>query len=162
MKKFLIIISTVIMIVILVLCFVSQRSDIYKKHQKYRQTFGIIQYETLNHLSSKTEKNKIEPMFEQVKSAISYAGYKNDCKIDKTLFELCRFKDDYNYNKNVSNVDLITYKELGNTGYLWIEYTRELFDSKNDVIGDEYDVLCLIKVKKDNTNLIIDDVIIEP
>lgn len=163
MKKTLIIISSIIIIVvIIVFCLIGQRTDVYKNHQKYRQLFGIIQYETLNHSLSKTDEEKIEPIFNQVKNAISYEGFKKDCNIDEALFNLCGFKDNYNYIKNVNSVDLITYKELGNTGYLWIEYTRELLDDKNDVVNGGWNILCLIKVKKDNNNLKIEDVIIQP
>lgn len=163
MKKFLLFLFAIIITICAILwCFMGQKSDAYDKHKKYRQTFGVIQYETLNHSLSDSDMKKAEPVFEKAKSAISYSGNEKDCKIEKPLISLCRFTDEYNYTKNVSDVELLTYKEINSVGFLWVEYTRECFNNNGEVVTGSYNTLCLIKTKNDDGNISIEDVIIEP
>ena len=66
MKKFLLFLFAIIITICAILwCFMGQKSDAYKKHKKYRQTFGVIQYETLNHSLSDSDMKKAEPVFEK-------------------------------------------------------------------------------------------------
>ncbi len=163
MKKFLLTLFVIIIIILLIfLCFISRRSDVYNKHKKYRQTFGVIQYETLNHQLSDSDMKKSEPIFDKVESAIFYSGYKKDSNFEESLMSLCCFKDDYDYAENVSDVKLLTYKEMGSDGFLWIEYTQECLDDSGELVTGAYDVLCLIKTNKNDGNIIIEDVIEEP
>ena len=89
------------------------RNDIYNKHKNFRQSFGIIQYETLNHMASDSELSEMQPIFDDVKEAISYSGEKETFEIAKPLKELCVFTDDYDYIKNQISLLDVTNR-LGN------------------------------------------------
>ena len=163
MKKFLLSLSGILIIIaIFTVWFLNHGNDVYNRHKKYRQTFGIIQFETLNHSLSDSDKEKAEPIFDLVKSAISYSGSKKDCKFEEPLVSLCRFTDDYNYTRNESDVSLVTYKQINKVGYLWIKYTRECFDANGENVNGAWDILCLIKVKNNDGNFVIEDVIETP
>ena len=155
MKK--IIIPLVVVFLIITVCvsiFFFPKNDVYNKHKSYRQTFGIIQYDT--------KKEQIESVFNDVKDAILYSGSEENCEILEPLNSLCRFTDEYNYKINKSNVKLVAYKNIFTIGYLWVEYTRECYDDKGNIVTSSYDTLCLIKLKDIDNNYEIIDVIIEP
>lgn len=130
--------------------FLLPKSDAYNDNKKYRQTFGVIAYETLNSEINDKKIKKIEPIFNEVKAAISYSGSKEDCNISQPLNKLCQFTDEDHYKINKSNVEIVTYKKLFCTGYLWIEYSRELLDENGNVASAGCDILCLIKIKYSN------------
>ena len=60
--------------------------------------------------------------------------------------------DEYNYKINKSNVKLVAYKNIFTIGYLWVEYTRECYDDKGNIVTSSYDTLCLIKLKDIDNN----------
>ena len=159
------IIPLVVVFLITTVCvsiFFFPKNDAYNKHKSYRQTFGIIQYETLNCSTDDSKKEQIESVFNDVKDAILYSGSKENCEISEPLNSLCRFTDEYNYKTNKGNVKLVAYKNFFKIGYLWVEYTRECYDDKGNIVTSSYDTLCLIKLKDIDNNYEIIDVIIEP
>ena len=65
--------------------FLLPKSDAYNDNKKYRQTFGVIAYETLNSELNDKKIKQIEPIFNEVKAAISYSGSKEDCNITRVI-----------------------------------------------------------------------------
>lgn len=136
------------------------RNDIYNQYSKSRADFGIIKYETINHEVTKYELKQSEKLIDRVSEALNYQGYKKDCYLGNPLENFCIFKDSFDYEDIVSEINFITFYIKKDKGYLWFTYNREM-KVDNQMNLNEYDVLCLVEFKKTGNRWISEKVFLQ-
>ena len=124
----------------------------------YRQSFGILTYETLRHELSEEDRKLAEPILENVKGALAYIGANADTEIEYPYNKMCVSTDAY---KNVGvdyNVRFVTFFRAFNHGWLWFEYSVERYDVNGDTVNGSWGILCLIKLKQENEEWVAIDI----
>ena len=119
-KKILPICMAIIGVVVISLTIFLNRykSNDYIEHKEYRQTFGILKYETLNSKVPSSDNKEINTVRDDVEKALSYNGSKEECYITGPLKAFCKYKEDYDYSNVIVSVNPIAYKQIFSNGYL--------------------------------------------
>ena len=126
----------------------------------YRQSFGILTYETLRHKPSQTDHELAKPIIAEVENAFAYIGSENDSTIKYPYNKLCYFtEEDYRDVSVNYSVDFITLYRFLNHGYLWIEYTEERYKPDGKAGHGAWGILTLVKLKKENGEWTATDII---
>lgn len=117
--------STSFMLIVLVTLSVllfRPKTVAYTEYKKHISTFGVINYETINHKATGEELNQSIMPLKKVEEALNYSGSKYDCCFGAPLEALCKFNDNNEYTNVECEITFITFNIKQNTGYLWFTY----------------------------------------
>ncbi|MGN0459477.1 MAG: hypothetical protein ACI4HL_01040 [Ruminococcus sp.] len=100
--------------------------------------FGEEEYSELDEDYSSSDKKELEPLMKEIDKALNYFGTEKEAK--KLFGELSHFSTiDYEDELSADEVkieadfDFVTCKLYADTGYMWIRYTKEVFDNKGEL-----------------------------
>lgn len=100
--------------------------------------FGKEKYSELDEGYSNSDKKELEPLMKEIDKALNYFGTEKEAK--KLFGELSYYSTvDYEDELSADEVkidvdwDFVTCKLYADTGYMWIRYTKEVFDKKGEL-----------------------------
>ena len=101
--------------------------------------FGKEKYSELDEGYSNSDKKELEPLMKEIDKAMNYFGTEKEAK--KLFGELSYYSTvDYEDELSADEVkidvdwDFVTCKLYTDTGYMWIKYTKEVFDKKGKIV----------------------------
>ena len=160
------IISATLIIVLFVSSFTAfskyTQFEYCKKHDKMLQYLDDSEAKTFKHIMTFSEMKEADLIVADIRKALNYSGSRADCDIPEQLTSFCRFTDDYDYISVQSSVNLITYKKVADTGYLWIRYSYKNLGEDDIVVTGAREILCLIIVKETADGYEITDILQGP
>lgn len=107
--------------------------------------FGKEKYSELDEDYSNSDKKELEPLMKEINKALNYFGTEKEAK--KLFGALSHFSTiDYEDGLSADEVkietefDFVTCKLYADTGYMWIRYTKEVFDKKGELTEGSSDI----------------------
>ena len=125
----------------------------------YRQSFGILTYETLRHKPSQEDEELAEPILENIKDALAYIGANADTEIEYPYNKMCVSTDMYHNTSVDYEVDFITFFRFYNRGYVWLEYSIHRYSADGTLVNGSRDALVLVRAEKTNNRWTATDII---
>lgn len=159
--------NTIILSLALVtmLCLAScsvNHGEYYKKYLTYKDYFGSRVYSTIDYQCSEEERTEVSDVITLAEQVFSYVGTEENAnKNVGALSKYYRYTDTFSFASADFKLDLITAKVNRNSGYMWVVYSVDRYNSNGNIVSGSSDIPCYWKIeKKDDQWTVID--IIEP
>ncbi|NCD01242.1 hypothetical protein EOL94_04075 [bacterium] len=142
--------------------FPQKQSEYYKKYNDVSDCFGPakIKFSTIAYKCTDKEKTEVKSVMDTFKKVLAYTGTKADADINVgSLEKFYYFSDEWNYASTKYDAKLITAKQSGSNGYIWVVYSVEHYEKNGKIHNGSWDVPCYFKIKKINDKWTVVDVI---
>lgn len=154
-------------IAVLVCSAIFSSNPYYKNHSKYRQSLGLLTYETLRCKSSDEDEAEMQPILDKVGEAFAYLGTKKDSPIQSPYSILCYYKDENPDQVSVDyQINFVTVQKFLSRGNLWFEYKHKYYDKDSNLLqasgSADIGILCVAKIKKVQGQWVAYDIRQEP
>ncbi len=134
----------------------------YQKYKPYSDYFGPakIKFSTIAYNCTENEINTVKSIMDSFEKTLAYTGTKDSS--DKNIGALKRFycfSDEWNYDSLAYDAKLITTKQSGKNGYMWVTYSVNHYDKNGEIVHGSKDSLCYFKIKKMNNQWTVVDIL---
>ena len=83
----------------------------------------------------------------------AFIHHKEDSKTDiNKAGALTKYHPDFTFKKADVDIDLITTKQVNDSGYIWVKYSTKYFDSNDNLISASSDAVSRWEIKKNNSS----------
>ncbi len=111
--------------------------------------FGSAVYSTIEYQMTDADRATVSPVMSTAEKVFTYTGTKAEA--DKTVGALARYyhySDETPFSTVECNLQLITAKVDRSSGYMWVVYSDEQYDSDGATVSGSWDILSYWIIEK--------------